>query len=165
MISPEIEKQRARIAAQKVKYFSGDRKNNIPKETLSSLFGMTNLKLKAGIAIKACQNSDRIIFPHTLLSGLGGCGKTALARAISNELNYHFVEVLGAVFKKAEDITEALQRYSVQTKASGKTLLLFIDEVHQLHVRLQEVILFILIKVGVLMEFVQALQFLMQELT
>jgi len=98
---------------------------------------MTKLKAKARIAIKACKFSGKI-FPHSLLYGIGGLGKTALARAISNELGYYFIEILGSSFSKPKDITEALLRYSKEAKSSRRPLFLFIDEVHQLRVSLQE---------------------------
>jgi Holliday junction DNA helicase RuvB len=77
-----------------------------------------------------------MIFPHTLLTGVGGTGKTALVRAIGNELNYHFVETHGAAFKKREDLLNAL--VSNLEGAGGGVLLFFIDEVHRLKPALQE---------------------------
>jgi len=107
------------------------------KQNLNSLIGMTRLRTMSRLYISACIKSRRI-FPHLLLSGLGGTGKTALARAICNELDYHYVEVLGSVFKSFDDISEFIIKCSEEALRLQKSLLLFIDEVHQLRVNFQE---------------------------
>ncbi len=105
--------------------------------TLSSLIGLTREKRKAKVQIAACQNSGEV-FGHCLLYGIGGTGKTVLARAIGSELNCHFVETHAAAFKKREQLFEALVHYSEEAQRSGKPLLFFLDEVHGLKQNLQE---------------------------
>ncbi len=104
---------------------------------MSSLIGLNRLKRRVRVAIKACSHSGEV-FPHTLLTSIGGCGKTAFARAVGNELNYHCVETHAAAFKKREQLFEALVHYSAEAQRSGKTLLFFLDEVHGLKLGLQE---------------------------
>ena len=104
---------------------------------LNDLLGLTKLKRKASIDIQASLRSGEP-FPHTLLYGIGGTGKTAFARAIGAELGYHFVEVEGIVFKHREILVEHLRRSSIDAQRSGKILLLFIDEVHRLSLPVQE---------------------------
>jgi Holliday junction DNA helicase RuvB len=89
------------------------------------------------VAIRACSRSGDV-FPHTLLTGVGGTGKTAFARAIGDELNYHFVETHAAAFKKREQLFEALVHYSQEADRFSKPLLFFLDEVHGLRLNLQE---------------------------
>ncbi len=101
---------------------------------LTSLIGMSRLKRLANTTVVACLRSGHI-FPHTLLYGIGGTGKTAFARAIGEELDYHFVEVHASVYKKQEQLLDALRTYSLQ--AQGRPLLWFIDEIHRL-MKLQE---------------------------
>jgi len=101
---------------------------------LTSLIGMSRLKRLANTTIVACQRSGHI-FPHTLLYGIGGTGKTAFARAIGEELDYHFVEVHASVYGKQEQLLDALRTYSSQ--AQGRPLLWFVDEIHRL-MKLQE---------------------------
>jgi len=104
---------------------------------LSSLIGLSREKRKARVAIAASLRSGEV-FPHTLLYGIGGTGKTVFARAIGNELNCHFVETHAAAFKKREQLYEALVRCSQQAGRSHKPLLFFLDEVHGLNKGLQE---------------------------
>ena len=79
-----------------------------------------------------------MVFPHTLLYGVGGTGKTVLARAIGSELNYFFIETHGAAFKKRDELLAALSHHSQAAQEHGLPLLLFIDEVHRLKYPLQE---------------------------
>lgn len=104
---------------------------------LNNLIGLTKLKRRLRVAVKACVASGEC-FPHTLLTSLGGCGKTAFARAIGYELNCHFVETHAAAFKKREQLFEALIHYSEEAQSSGRPLLFFLDEVHGLKLNLQE---------------------------
>ncbi len=106
---------------------------------LSSLIGLRNEKAKAEIAIAACRNSGKI-FPHTLLYGIGGTGKTAFARAIGDELKYYWVEVEGVVFQRRETLVECLRDYTAAAAKQGHPLLLFIDEIHRLPAKIQEVL-------------------------
>ena len=78
------------------------------------------------------------VFPHTLLYGIGGTGKTAFARAVGNELNYYFVETHAAAFKHRHQLFDALVHYSEEAQAMGRPLLFFLDEVHRLKLPLQE---------------------------
>jgi holliday junction DNA helicase RuvB len=60
-------------------------------------------------------------FPHTLIYGKAGCGKTTLARIIANELKKKFREVIGI-----DDPTWVC--YFIQDLEGG---VLFIDEIHK----------------------------------
>lgn len=104
---------------------------------LSSLIGLDKLKKRVRIQVRACLNSGEV-FPHTLLTSIGGCGKTAFARAIGYELSCHFVETHAAAFKKREQLFDALILYSEEAQSCGKPLLFFLDEVHGLKLNLQE---------------------------
>ena len=105
---------------------------------LSSLVGLTEEKERARIDIKACLITGEP-YPHTLLHGVGGCGKTLLARCIGEELGYHFVEREGAALKTRNHIVELLSLSHAAAHECNKHLLLFIDECHRLPVVLQEV--------------------------
>lgn len=103
----------------------------------SSLIGLSKEKQKARVAIVASQVSGET-FPHTLLYGIGGCGKTAFSRAIGGELCYHFIETHAAAFKKRDQLFESLVRYSDEAHHLRVPLLFFLDEVHGLRLTLQE---------------------------
>jgi len=104
---------------------------------LSSLIGLNKEKQLARIQISACMCVNEI-FPHTLLTGVGGTGKTAFARAIGDELGYHFIETHAAVFKKKDQLFPAIISHSEESKRLGKRLLFFIDEIHRLRLDFQE---------------------------
>lgn len=98
---------------------------------------MSRTKRKARVAIVASVRSGEV-FPHTLLYGIGGTGKTAFARATGYELNYHFMETHAAAFKKRDQLFDALIHYSAEASRAGRPLLFFLDEVHGLRLTLQE---------------------------
>jgi len=103
---------------------------------LNGLVGLADLKEKARICARSSYDR-RVPFPHTLLHGIGGTGKTQFARAVAEELGYHFVEVEAAVFKTREGLVRCLTDSCAQAVSEGRTLLFFIDEIHRLGV-LQE---------------------------
>jgi len=63
-------------------------------------------------------------FPHTLIYGNAGCGKTTLARIIANELKQPISEIIGAEIKNSYDISWKLHEFG------GKSGVIFLDEVH-----------------------------------
>ncbi len=107
------------------------------KQKLNELIGLPDIKAKAIIQIRGCREAN-LLFPHTLLTGIGGTGKTAFARAIGTELGYHFVEVEAIVFTTRNQILDFLLESSSSAQAHGLTLLLFIDEIHRLRLPVQE---------------------------
>lgn len=108
---------------------------------LSSLVGLGVEKSRAEIDIRACKVSGET-FPHTLIYGRGGIGKTSFARAIAEELGYWFVDKEAASFRHRKDIITCLQESEEISRKKGLTLLLFIDECHRLTNRMQEVFYF-----------------------
>ena len=97
------------------------------KRGLARLVGMATEKSRAVIDIEACKHSGDT-FPHTLIHGRGGLGKTAFARAIAEELGYLFIEKEAASYRHRKDIIEHLRESDKRARTSGKRLLLFIDE-------------------------------------
>lgn len=110
----------------------------VKRKGLSALVGLEREKQKAGIDIRACQITGEP-FPHTLLDGVGGTGKTALARAIAEELGYHFHLVEAAALKNRGIIVDRLQRAQQESAELRLRLLFFVDEVHRLSLINQEV--------------------------
>jgi len=104
---------------------------------LNQLIGLSKEKSRAITQIRGCRSSD-LLFPHTLMYGIGGTGKTAFIRAIGEELGYHFVEVEGSVFKTREQLLSFLLEHNLSANRQKKTLLLFIDEIHRLKLQVQE---------------------------
>lgn len=108
---------------------------------LDRLVGLCKEKTLARIDIAACTKLKET-FPHTLLFGEGGLGKTDLARAIAEELGYPFIEKEAASLNSRRDIIELLAECNRRSLSAGRPFLLFLDEIHQLTVRKQEVLYF-----------------------
>jgi len=67
--------------------------------------------------------------PSILLYGPPGCGKTALSKLITRNLNAHYIP-LNAVTAKIADIKSAVDTAKAQARIGKKTIL-FIDEIHR----------------------------------
>jgi len=106
--------------------------------SLNDLIGLTNEKRKARIAISACKVTGET-FPHTLITSIGGLGKTTLCRAIANELGSFFVEREAFSLRNPEQISDLLITSNRDANAAKKKLFLFLDEVHRLTLKMQEV--------------------------
>lgn len=63
-------------------------------------------------------------FPHLLIHGPAGCGKTTLANIIANELQCPFIEVVASEIESVEDLVELI--------LDNEKALLFLDEIHGL---------------------------------
>ncbi len=73
-----------------------------PKRGFNRLVGLTREKQKARIQIRACRITGDP-FGHTLLFGIGGNGKTAFSRSISEELDGYFVEKIPKALQTGVD--------------------------------------------------------------
>lgn len=102
-----------------------------------SLIGLTQQKEEARIAVASCKVRGAV-FPHTLLFGIGGTGKTALGRAVGKELGYYFKRIEAANFKRRAEVVEWLIRHTKKASAAGLHALLFVDECHRLVSETQE---------------------------
>jgi len=105
---------------------------------LDRIIGLTLEKEKARIDIVASHRLGEP-FPHTLLHGIGGCGKTFFAKCIAEQLKYYFVEKEGASLRSRKDIVELLVESNQRANSRGRKLLLFVDEIHRLTPLQQEV--------------------------
>ncbi|KKL00844.1 hypothetical protein LCGC14_2628400, partial [marine sediment metagenome] len=78
-------------------------------------------------------------FPHTLLTGSSGLGKSYFAIAMAEELGYYFSHIEGSTVSSKNELTRLLIRANQESQSAGQRLLFFIDECHRLG-RLQEVL-------------------------
>jgi putative ATPase len=79
--------------------------------------------------------------PHSMiLWGPPGSGKTTLARLMAKAFDAHFL-ALSAVFSGVKDIREAVQQAQDELARSGKSTILFVDEVHRFNKAQQDAFL------------------------
>lgn len=93
--------------------------------TLNHVIGQSNVVAKLRVALEA-SFADSKPFPHTLLLGSAGLGKTTLAKLIATELAAEFHEGLGQTLGKPG----ALNGFLLKPAKDG--CVLFIDEAHEL---------------------------------
>ncbi len=84
-------------------------------------------------------------FPHTLIYGGSGLGKTTLSNIIAKERGTDFKVFLSEIFKKKEDVRNLFASlnsdgYDEDGNAIGelKPSVIFLDEIHQLNKQVQE---------------------------
>lgn len=112
---------------------------------LSGLIGLSDIKTLAQIDMDACKVTGKPL-GNCILQGPGGLGKSALAEAIADEMNYHLVIVEAAALKNRDKIAEKLRQAHAEADQCQKRLLFFIDECHRLSIENQEVFYFCLDK-------------------
>lgn len=102
--------------------------------TLAEFSGQDKVKKILSIYIKAAKIKKECL-DHTLISGPSGVGKTTLANIIGHEMGREVKVYSGPAIKTVQDITDILD--SVQ-----KDEIIFIDELHALKSKVQEVLYF-----------------------
>lgn len=107
-----------------------------PKK-LSEFVGQEHLIGIKGPVRKAIENNN---IYSIILWGPPGCGKTTLARVISNELETIFVE-MSAVNSGVSDIKKVVKTAKDVLKGYGKKTILFIDEIHRFNKAQQDLLL------------------------
>ena len=101
---------------------------------IEDLKGQPKVQKMLRIYIKAAQIKKES-FPHTIITGQSGCGKTATANVIAHELGYGFKAFSGPAINDKKVIDEIL----LNLKEND---VLFIDEIHRISQRLQESLYF-----------------------
>ncbi len=105
-------------------------------EKLDDLVGQSHL-IGEGRAIRKFIEAGRL--PSILLWWPPGCGKTSLARVISNSLDGEFFHLSGVLSKK-EDVIKIIARAQSNFK-EGRQTILFLDEIHRWTKSQQDVLL------------------------
>lgn len=94
-------------------------------QTIEHFVGARHIIAKVKVALEATWNAgEGCVFPHTLMLGPGGLGKTELSRIIARECGMPLVEALGQTINSTAELNSALMQ------AEGGCLLL--DEAHSL---------------------------------
>ncbi len=90
-----------------------------------------------------CPIRNAVMFnklPSIILWGPPGVGKTSIAFAIANSVNYEFIS-LSAVLSGVKDIREAVDKANFNKDQNQKKTMLFIDEVHRFNKSQQDAFL------------------------
>lgn len=104
---------------------------------LNKLVGLTDIKDNFRLQLARCRKKH-LVYPHTLVHGIGGLGKTELAVAMCEELGYYLHQLEAAELKKRGIVFSVLTEALEIAKSKSKTLFLFVDEIHRLNDSNQE---------------------------
>jgi Holliday junction DNA helicase RuvB len=108
--------------------------------------GHEKTKTQIGIAMNSAIRRNTSI-PHMLFAGAAGCGKTSMAKFISEQSKTNFISIPAEAFKDVKTIKIILEKLShVGYNRHGdridiiKPSILFIDEIHNLSLSGQEIL-------------------------
>jgi len=125
---------------------SNESLNNIRPDTLNEFVGQGHLKSLIRTTAQASQKRNAP-FPHTLLTGGAGLGKTSLARLIAVEMQVNFVSTTAESLEDSSDVKGLLSKlddhgYDSKGNPVGpiKPSVLLIDEAHRLARHSQELL-------------------------
>jgi len=96
----------------------------IAPQTIDHFIGARNIVERVKVALEAMWNVGGSVFPHTLLLGPPGMGKTEMSNIIAREMGVPMVEALGQTIDTPEKMNSML------LQAEGGCL--FVDEIHSL---------------------------------
>ena len=110
----------------------------MPKFQLKSLnefIGQEYIKKVLRLEISACKKT-RERFPHTLLAGKAGCGKSSIARVLAKELGYTITFTQGNRLRTPHDLLRHISKSREEDEDTYH--IIFIDEIHEMPRRNQE---------------------------
>ena len=105
-------------------------------KTIEEIVGQQDLLGNNGIIHRMVETGN---LSNLILWGPPGCGKTTIARALSNSIDMDFVP-MSAVFSGTADIKKAMDAARMN-RDIGRNTLLFIDEIHRFNKTQQDTLL------------------------
>jgi holliday junction DNA helicase RuvB len=112
--------------------------NNVRPKKLDDFLGQKNIVEQIDIALRSSlyrQNKGEYeVFPHTIMGGPPGLGKTTLASIIANEMDGHIISCISSAITKPEDLQELF------LQIENPNTIIFLDEIEQLDRKLSELL-------------------------
>lgn len=106
-------------------------------KSIKDVLGQEHL-IKEGKPIYQCIKKKRL--PSMIFYGPSGTGKTTLAKIISRELDYEFIE-LNATLDGVPRVREVIKESAELLKFNNKRTIVFIDEIHRFNKSQQDTLL------------------------
>jgi Holliday junction DNA helicase RuvB len=101
--------------------------------TIKEYIGQKDVLSQIGVAMRSSVIQKQP-FPHTLLAGFGGTGKTTLAKLIADTLGDRLVMRMPATLKSDRDVWDLFN----DEMKDESPLIYFMDEIHRMDVKIQE---------------------------
>lgn len=104
-------------------------------ECLDNFIGQEHIKKVLKLEISACKKTKER-FPHTILIGKAGCGKSSIARVLAKELGYNVTFTQGNRLRTPRNLIEHIVK--LREDEEYPFHIIFIDEIHEMSKRNQE---------------------------
>lgn len=121
---------------QKVTFSDGQKQNPEPEkpqeykrpQRLADFIGNSEIREQLQTTVQAIKKMERRL-PNAIFFGSAGTGKTTLAKILGNEVDQPCITITGNSINKQEDLMKIIFRIVDIYEATGKTPILFIDEI------------------------------------
>ncbi|MFA6006041.1 MAG: AAA family ATPase [Patescibacteria group bacterium] len=121
---------------QTVSFSDGRKPNSEPEkpqeykrpQRLSDFIGNSEIREQLQTTVQAIRKMNRRL-PNAIFFGAAGTGKTTLAKILGNEVDQPCITITGNSINKQEDLMKVIWRISDIYYGTGKTPILFIDEI------------------------------------
>jgi Holliday junction DNA helicase RuvB len=103
----------------------------IRPQKLTDFLGQASIVERINIAVKSALDRD-VVFPHMIMGGPPGLGKTTIAKIIANEMNGKLISRISTAITKPEDLVDLFKQID------NVNTFIFIDEIEQLDRKITE---------------------------
>ena len=124
----------------------GPSQKSIRPDSLDDFVGQDHLKSLIRTSVKSARQRNAP-FPHALITGAAGLGKTSIARLIANEMQVGFVAITAEALEDSTSVKGLLSRLNDEgydgtgrATAQIRPTVLFLDEAHRLPRQSQELL-------------------------
>jgi Holliday junction DNA helicase RuvB len=103
-------------------------------QKFADYIGQERMKRQLAVTMSACKKMNQPL-PHMLVNGSPGLGKTTIAKIVANEMNVGFHEIMASNLNSLDDLETVFANIS-----ENKYDVLFIDEIHRLPMKVEELL-------------------------